>query len=114
MIQNLCYQFSTKNIQLSGGENIFYIDEGVGQKTLLFVHGLANNALSWQQNIVHLRKKFRCLAIDLPGNGLSTVKETNFSMKYFSTVIIELIEKLQLKEVILSDNIKWALSMISN
>ncbi len=101
MIQNLCYQFSTKNIQLSGGENIFYIDEGVGLKTLLFVHGLANNALSWQQNIVHLRKKFRCIAIDLPGNGLSTVREVNFSMKYFSTVIIELIENLQLKEVIL-------------
>ena len=101
MIHNNSYQYTTKFVELKGGETVYYIDEGVGEQTIFFVHGLANNALSWQQNIASLSKQFRCIAIDLPGSGLSTVAKENYSMKYFSAVIVELVEKLQLKRVVL-------------
>jgi pimeloyl-ACP methyl ester carboxylesterase len=101
MVHNFSYQFITKNILLSGGENIFYIDEGGGEQTLFFIHGLANNALSWQMNIEKLKQHFRCVAIDLPGNGFSTMIKEVYSMHYFASIILEVIEKLKLKNVVL-------------
>lgn len=101
MIQNNSYQYTTKYVELITGETVYYIDEGLGEQTIFFVHGLANNSLSWQQNIASLRKKFRCIAIDLPGNGLSTAAHENYCLKYFSRVVVEVIEKLRLKNVVL-------------
>lgn len=79
--------------------DIAYIDEGSGPKTLLFLHGLAGYALSWKKNIDVLKKQYRCIAIDLPGNGLSDRKERKYSMHFFSKAVYELIQQLGLKDL---------------
>jgi pimeloyl-ACP methyl ester carboxylesterase len=71
MISALYAPFTTKSIKFTGTGKINYIDEGTGTTTLLMIHGLANYALGWKRNISELRKYYRCIAIDLPGNGLS-------------------------------------------
>jgi len=78
-----------------------YVDEGVGEKTLLFVHGLATYALSWKKNIEGLKKDHRCIAIDLPGNGLSDRGDFSYSISFFADCIIEFINNLGLKNVCL-------------
>lgn len=101
MTANITYPYKTNYVKLPGDCNIAYIDEGEGERTLLFIHGLANYALVWSKNIDHLSKYYRCIAIDLPGNGLSDQNDHRFSMKFFSECINNFIEELDLKNVCL-------------
>ncbi len=96
------YPFHTSKIRLKDAGEVNYIDEGAGPETILFIHGLANYALGWMKNIEYLRQRYRCVAIDLPGNGLSERGDYPFSINYFTDVVIELIEKLGLKNLSLA------------
>ena len=49
---------------------IHYIDEGVGQP-ILFVHGNPTWSFLYRHIIRGLRDSYRCIALDLPGFGLS-------------------------------------------
>lgn len=73
-----------------------YIDEGNGPQTLLFIHGLANYALVWKKNIEQLSSRYRCIAIDLPGNGFSDRNEHRFSMAFFAETVHHFIATLKL------------------
>lgn len=97
----MTYPYITKSVDLPGHCNISYIDEGSGPRTLIFVHGLANYAYVWCKNIDFLKKYFRCIAIDLPGNGLSDRYSHKYSMSFFGESINNFIEELQLKNVTL-------------
>ena len=77
------------------------MDEGQGDTTLLFIHGLANYGASWKKNIEALSKTHRCIALDLPGNGLSGNSDQNYSISFFTKCIIDFIGRLGLKKVCL-------------
>jgi haloalkane dehalogenase len=53
------------------GHRLHYIDEGTGP-TLLFLHPGVGWSFSYRGVIARLRERFRCVAVDLPGFGLST------------------------------------------
>lgn len=89
-------------LALSNGANMAYIDEGAGEQTIVFIHGLANYSLGWKHNIEELRRDFRCIAVDLPGNGYSGRGDYPYSMEFFADCIYELIDKLQLSKVCLA------------
>ncbi len=76
-----------------------YIDEGAGERTLLFIHGLANYAPVWKKNIDYLKQYYRCIAIDLPGNGLSDRNPHPFGMKFFAESVYHFIQALKLKNL---------------
>ena len=76
-----------------------YVDEGSGPNTLLFIHGLANYALVWKKNIETLKQHFRCIAIDLPGNGLSDKNEHDYSMRFYADAVHDFINALKLQRV---------------
>ena len=75
------------------------MDEGGGDKTLLFIHGLANYAPVWKKNIDELKKYYRCIAIDLPGNGLSDQNKHDYSIHFFAKCVFTFITALKLKNV---------------
>src|SRR5262245_45620600 len=52
------------------GNSIHYIDEGHGP-ILLFLHGLPLWSFQYRNVIRTLRPRFRCIALDYPGFGLS-------------------------------------------
>lgn len=93
------YPYKTHHIALPGNCNIAYIDEGRGEQTILFIHGLANYAMVWQKNIEHLKRNYRCIAIDLPGNGLSDKNEHDFSIHFFAECVYEFIKAMGLKRL---------------
>lgn len=95
----MTYRYKTYNVTLPGDVNIAYIDEGDGEQTLLFIHGLANYAMVWQKNIDYLKQFYRCMAIDLPGNGLSDRNEHEFSMKFLADSVHAFIQALELKNL---------------
>jgi pimeloyl-ACP methyl ester carboxylesterase len=95
----ITYPYKTQQVALPNNVTISYIDEGSAEKTLLFIHGLANYALCWRKNIDYLRQFYRCIAIDLPGNGLSDRNEHKFGMPFFSDSVYNFIEALGLKNL---------------
>lgn len=97
----MIYPFKTGIVALKDSGKVNYIDEGQGNQTLVFIHGLANYALGWKKNISELKNNFRCIAIDLPGNGLSEAGRSKYSIDYFSHVVAELIQQLKLENVVL-------------
>lgn len=97
----MTYPYTVHFAATEGNCNIAYIDEGRGERTLLFIHGLANYSLCWKRNIDVLKSHYRCIAIDLPGNGLSDRHPHHFSMKFFAETVARFIETLELKNVTL-------------
>lgn len=79
---------------------ISYIDQGSGEQTIILVHGLASNAGFWRYNIPELSKKYRVIAVDLPGYGKSQKGNYPYSMSFYADQIKNLIEELKLKNVV--------------
>lgn len=82
--------------------DIAYIDEGKGDTTILFVHGLGHSLLGWSKNIDYLSQYYRCVAIDLPGNGLSSSGEYPYSMHFFAEALFDFIRQKKLERVYLA------------
>jgi len=53
------------------GHTVHYVDEGTGP-TLLLLHGNPTWSFVYRDAIRALRREFRCIALDLPGFGLSS------------------------------------------
>lgn len=49
---------------------VHYIDEGIGDP-ILFLHGNPTWSFLYRGIVIRLKKKFRCIAVDYPGFGLS-------------------------------------------
>ena len=92
---------AVKNHSLKRGIRLAYLDEGKGEETLLFIHGLGSNLKGWGKNIGDLSKKFRCIVPDLPGYGWSDQGDYLYSMTFFAHVLHEFIAELGLEKVIL-------------
>ncbi|MEM1942732.1 MAG: alpha/beta hydrolase [Candidatus Caldarchaeum sp.] len=52
------------------GVETFYVERGSGRAVLL-VHGWASSSFSWRNSLPALSKKYRTIAVDLPGFGMS-------------------------------------------
>ncbi len=100
-MQQINYPFEVKKVTIHNGIDIAFCDEGKGDKTILFIHGLANYYPVWKHQIDELKKSCRCIAIDLPGNGLSSRGDFPYTMFFYAECIVKFIEKMELKNVIL-------------
>lgn len=98
----LTYPFEVKYLEIHDRINIAYCDEGRGEQTILFIHGLANYLPVWKNQINVLSKTYRCIAIDLPGNGLSSRGDYPYSMFFYAECVRRFIEGLHLPKVILA------------
>ncbi|MFZ1519488.1 MAG: alpha/beta hydrolase [Ignavibacteriaceae bacterium] len=79
---------------------IAYMDQGSGEHTIILVHGLASNAGFWRYNIPELAKKYRVIAIDLPGYGKSQKGDYPYSMSFYAEQVKNLIDELKLNNVV--------------
>ncbi|MFC4128463.1 alpha/beta fold hydrolase [Nocardia rhizosphaerae] len=66
------FPFESRFVEIDG-HTVHYVDEGSGP-TLLLLHGNPTWSFLWREVIGALRADFRCIALDLPGFGLSTAK----------------------------------------
>src|ERR671930_1670071 len=63
------FPFTSRQLAIDG-HPIRYVDEGVGP-TMVLVHAGPAWSFVYRDLIVRLRDQFRCVALDLPGTGLS-------------------------------------------
>ncbi len=99
---NLKYQYEVKYIDLPGDVRLAYVDEGRGDQTIIFIHGLGSYLKAWEKNIAGLKDQYRCIAVDLPGYGKSGKKPHSGMMSFYAGVIKDLIDELKLENVVLA------------
>lgn len=104
MIKEKFYPFEVDYHQSNSTQvKIAFMEEGEGEKTILFLHGLGHSSLGWVKNIAGLKSSFHCIAIDLPGNGLSSCDmEYPYSIHFFARSIHDFIQEKKLKNVYLA------------
>ncbi|WP_258105818.1 alpha/beta fold hydrolase [Marinoscillum sp. MHG1-6] len=95
------YPYDVKYHTVNDSMRVAYVDEGQGANTLIFIHGLATYIPSWFPVFESQKTNNRCIALDLPGYGLSSKGQYAISMNFYAEVVISLIEALKLKNVIL-------------
>lgn len=98
-MSDLDYGMPTKKMTIMNGIDVAYTDEGKGNETILFIHGLASYIPAWKKNISSLKSDYRCIAIDLPGYGKSSKGNYTVSMDFFADVIRDICQKLQIDKV---------------
>lgn len=92
----LSYPFAVKKAELSDNITMAYVDEGAGDQTIIFVHGLGSYLPAWQKNIADLKSDYRCIAVDLPGYGKSSKGVYPITLEFYADKLIELMDTLNL------------------
>jgi len=95
------YPFEDRWAELDG-HGLHYVDEGAGPP-LLMLHGNPTWSFTWRGVIEGLRDRYRCIAVDLPGFGLSkqTPAGYGFTPPEHAEVVERLVLELDLKDVTL-------------
>jgi haloalkane dehalogenase len=92
------YPFESRYAEV-GGARVHHVDEGSGAP-LLLLHGNPTWSFLYREVIMGLRDRFRCIAPDLPGFGLSTAPPGyGFTPAEHASVIEGLIQQLGLKDL---------------
>ncbi len=92
------FPFESKWFESRAG-SVHYIDEGVGDPILL-LHGNPTWSFLYRGIIIRLRKRFRCIAVDYPGFGLSVRPEDyRYTPREHAGVVRDLVLKLDLQNL---------------
>jgi non-heme chloroperoxidase len=89
------------NITTRDGVDLYYKDWGTGEP-IVFCHGWPLSSDAWEDQMVFLAsRQYRCIAHDRRGHGRSTQPWIGNDMDAYADDLSELIEKLDLRNVIL-------------
>ena len=85
----------------AGGARVHYVDEGHGP-ALFMVHGNPTWSFLYRHVINALRPRYRCVAVDLPGFGLSEPPDTfSFRPEDHATIVAALLAEIGIKDATL-------------
>ncbi len=76
------------------GANIYYEEQGSGTETIVFAHGLLWSNRLYDNQIVALKKQYRCIAFDFRGQGQSEVTKSGYDMDTLCEDAVALIKAL--------------------
>lgn len=94
------YPFESKWFESDVGP-VHYIDEGTGPP-ILFLHGNPTWSFLYRGIIIRLRKRFRCVALDYPGFGLSAhPPDYGYTPAEHADVVKGLVRHLDLRDMTL-------------
>ena len=92
------FPFESRFIDIDGN-TVHYVDEGDGP-TLLMYHGNPTWSFLYRGVIAELRRRFRCIAFDYPGFGLSTpAPDYGFTVAEHAQISTTFVEQLGLNDV---------------
>lgn len=95
------YPFESHFLQVQG-HRYHYLDEGSGEQPLLLVHGNPTWSFHWRNLLSHWRDRFRTIAPDHLGCGLSDKPQRYpYGLETHARNLLHLMDKLDLSDVTL-------------
>ncbi|WP_161568321.1 alpha/beta fold hydrolase [Anaerobacillus alkaliphilus] len=77
------------------GTKINYEDSLYGEEVLVFVHGFISSLICWNPIVSHLSKRFRVIALDLPGFGDTKAStEFEYTLANYGILVNKFIQSL--------------------
>ena len=99
-VDDRLFPFASRFLDLDG-HRVHYVDEGRGP-VLLFLAGGPAWSFMYRHHIAALRGRFRCIALDYPGYGLSQAgPRLDNTVAGMSRVVERFVEQLDLRDVTL-------------
>lgn len=76
------------------GASVYYEEEGTGNETIVFAHGLLWSGQLYQYQVAEFKKDYRCITLDFRGQGKSEVTESGYDMDTLAEDVAALIKVL--------------------
>lgn len=98
------YKYPVHHLEIEDDISIAYVDEGPKEGPIVvMIHGWGGYIKNWYPTIDALRSQCRCVALDLPGYGRSTVRDFGpvDYMDFFADAIDQFINRLGVRNVTL-------------
>ncbi len=93
-----------RRTELDGG-SVNYVDVGESDRPpVVFVHGLGGNWQNWLENLPHVARERRVLAVDLPGFGGSEMPRGEVTISGYGRFVENFCEHLELGPVVIVGN----------
>jgi pimeloyl-ACP methyl ester carboxylesterase len=81
-------------VVIGGGHlHIAYDDVGMGEPTVVLLHGLFENRTYYDAQVRHLARRWRVLNVDLRGHGESDVPEQGYSLDALADDVVHVCEQ---------------------
>lgn len=74
---------------------LYYEEEGKGPESIVFAHSLLFNLRMFDEQVNFLKKDYRCIRFDFPGQGKSAGKEKGYDLNSLTDETAELIKALE-------------------
>jgi len=100
MRTDLKYPYEIKYAPVNDDIELAYVDEGEGEHTIVFIHGLGSYLPAWKKNIEVLKNDYRCIAVDLPGYGKSTKNPHSGMMTFYADVMAQFLDYLEIDKAV--------------
>jgi pimeloyl-ACP methyl ester carboxylesterase len=86
-----------------GGARVHYAEMGPPPSeqhplAIVFVHGLGGSWQNWLENIPHLARRHRVLALDLPGFGSSPVPPSEISISAYGQLLLDFCDAVGVRD----------------
>ena len=98
---NGCKKETITTVKSFDGVSINFDNEGKGEPVIILVHGWSNTKSIWKTQVSHFSKKYRVIAVDLPGFGKSGNNRSEWTIASYGEDISSIIQQLNLKKVVL-------------
>ncbi len=85
-------------VDLPGADGVNYAEIGEGEP-IIFVHGIAGCWRNFLENLPHLGRSYRAIALDLPGFGDSPMPSWEITMANYGRLIHDFCERLGIDSV---------------
>jgi pimeloyl-ACP methyl ester carboxylesterase len=87
------------------GRKVNVVEIGAGERTMVFVHGLAGSWQNWLENLPHfVAAGYRVVAFDLPGFGDSEMPRDKISIPGYGRFVDALLDRLGVGPAIVVGN----------
>src|SRR5436309_6850555 len=78
-----------------------YVEQGIGDEPIVFVHGFISTQVWWQPTLERLPYSFRVYAIDLRACGESESVETGHTLVQYADDLHQFVEQVGLQKFVL-------------
>ena len=92
----------SRQVKLPNSEiNLFFYDTAAkSRSSILFLHGLGDEADTWRHVLPLISADHRCLAPDLPGFGRSDKPDRSYTIPFFVNTMLELLDSLSISQAV--------------
>jgi pimeloyl-ACP methyl ester carboxylesterase len=92
-------------VAFEDGTSVAVADTGERDKpALVLIHGLQDEADSWQRLLPMLRDRFRIIAPDLPGHGRSDKRARRYTIPFLADAVLQTMTRLGVGQAVLAGN----------